>query len=49
MRKRVQRSFVHPFLKHLLMHCAHDVGAQMIIRRALRAVADFEYEYQMVE
>jgi len=27
--------------------CARDVGAQMIVR-GLRAVADFEYEYQMV-
>lgn len=37
---------VHPF-ENLLIHCAHDVGAQVIIR-GLRAVADFEYEYQMV-
>lgn len=37
---------VHPF-ENLLIHCAHDVGAQIIIR-GLRAVADFEYEYQMV-
>ena len=36
----------HPF-DNLLIDCAHDVGAQMIIR-GLRAVADFEYEYQMV-
>jgi pantetheine-phosphate adenylyltransferase len=36
----------HPFEK-LLIHCAHDVGATIIIR-GLRAVADFEYEYQMV-
>ena len=36
----------HPF-ENLLIDCAHDVGAQMIIR-GLRAVADFEYEYQMV-
>ncbi|PIE12764.1 MAG: pantetheine-phosphate adenylyltransferase [Rhodobacterales bacterium] len=36
----------HPF-ENLLIHCAHDVGAQIIIR-GLRAVADFEYEYQMV-
>jgi len=28
------------------MHCAQDVGAQMIVR-GLRAVADFEYEFQM--
>lgn len=37
---------VHPF-ENLLIECARDVGAQMIIR-GLRAVADFEYEYQMV-
>ena len=37
---------VHPF-ENLLIHCARDVGAQMIIR-GLRAVADFEYEFQMV-
>ena len=37
---------VHPF-ENLLIDCAHDVGAQMIIR-GLRVVADFEYEYQMV-
>lgn len=37
---------VHPF-ENLLIHCAHDVGAGLIIR-GLRAVADFEYEYQMV-
>lgn len=37
---------VHPF-ENLLIDCAVDVGAQMIIR-GLRAVADFEYEYQMV-
>jgi pantetheine-phosphate adenylyltransferase len=37
---------VHPF-ENLLIHCAHDVGAKIIIR-GLRAVADFEYEYQMV-
>lgn len=36
----------HPF-ENLLIDCAHDVGAQMIIR-GLRAVADFEYEFQMV-
>ncbi|WP_299882063.1 pantetheine-phosphate adenylyltransferase [uncultured Sulfitobacter sp.] len=36
----------HPF-ENLLINCAHDVGAHMIIR-GLRAVADFEYEYQMV-
>jgi pantetheine-phosphate adenylyltransferase len=37
---------VHPF-ENLLIKCAHDVGAGVIIR-GLRAVADFEYEYQMV-
>jgi len=36
----------HPF-ENLLIDCARDVGAQVIIR-GLRAVADFEYEYQMV-
>lgn len=36
----------HPF-ENLLINCAHDVGAQIIIR-GLRAVADFEYEFQMV-
>ncbi|MEM9319088.1 MAG: pantetheine-phosphate adenylyltransferase [Pseudomonadota bacterium] len=36
----------HPF-ENLLIDCAQDVGAQMIIR-GLRAVADFEYEFQMV-
>ncbi|MGE4324509.1 MAG: pantetheine-phosphate adenylyltransferase [Pseudodonghicola sp.] len=37
---------VHPF-ENLLIDCAHDVGAQLIVR-GLRAVADFEYEFQMV-
>ena len=37
---------VHPF-ENLLINCAHDVGAQVIVR-GLRAVADFEYEFQMV-
>ena len=37
---------VHPF-ENLLINCARDVKASMIIR-GLRAVADFEYEYQMV-
>lgn len=37
---------VHPF-ENLLIDCARDVGATVIIR-GLRAVADFEYEYQMV-
>jgi len=36
----------HPF-DNLLIQCAHDVGAQLIVR-GLRAVADFEYEFQMV-
>jgi pantetheine-phosphate adenylyltransferase len=45
-----------PFTKHaeiivmpfegLLMHFAQEVGAQMIVR-GLRAVSDFEYEFQM--
>ena len=39
-------TIVHPF-ENLLINCARDVGASMIIR-GLRAVADFEYEYQMV-
>jgi pantetheine-phosphate adenylyltransferase len=37
---------VRPF-ENLLMHFAEDVGAQMIFR-GLRAVSDFEYEFQMV-
>lgn len=37
---------VHPF-DNLLIDCARDVGAQVIIR-GLRAVTDFEYEFQMV-
>ena len=36
----------HPF-ENLLIDCARDVGAQVIVR-GLRAVADFEYEFQMV-
>ena len=36
----------HPF-ENLLIDCASDVGAGVIIR-GLRAVADFEYEFQMV-
>jgi len=36
----------HPF-ENLLIDCALDVGAQIIVR-GLRAVADFEYEFQMV-
>ncbi|GAA4225107.1 pantetheine-phosphate adenylyltransferase [Sagittula sp. NFXS13] len=36
----------HPF-ENLLIDCARDVGASLIVR-GLRAVADFEYEYQMV-
>ena len=38
--------FAHPF-ENLLIDCARDVGASIIIR-GLRAVADFEYEFQMV-
>lgn len=37
---------VHPF-ENLLIDCAHDCGATVIVR-GLRAVADFEYEFQMV-
>ena len=37
---------VHPF-ENLLIDCARDVGASVIIC-GLRAVADFEYEFQMV-
>jgi pantetheine-phosphate adenylyltransferase len=37
---------VHPF-ENLLIHCAEDVRATVIIR-GLRAVSDFEYEFQMV-
>lgn len=37
---------VHPF-ENLLVDCARDVGATVIVR-GLRAVADFEYEFQMV-
>lgn len=37
---------VHPF-ENLLINCAKDVGAGVIVR-GLRAVADFEYEFQMV-
>ncbi|MCP4820959.1 MAG: pantetheine-phosphate adenylyltransferase [Shimia sp.] len=36
----------HPF-ENLLIDCAKEVGAQIIVR-GLRAVTDFEYEYQMV-
>jgi len=36
---------VQPF-STLLMHFAESLGAQMIVR-GLRAVADFEYEFQM--
>src|SRR6056297_1172139 len=37
----------HPF-ENLLIDCAHDVGAQLIIR-GLRAVADFEYVFLMAD
>ena len=40
------RFSVHPF-ENLLVQCAEDVGATVIIR-GLRAVSDFEYEFQMV-
>jgi pantetheine-phosphate adenylyltransferase len=39
------RIVVRPF-ETLLMHFAEDVGASIIVR-GLRAVADFEYEFQM--
>ncbi len=35
-----------PF-ENLLIQCAEEVGASVIVR-GLRAVSDFEYEYQMV-
>ena len=35
----------HPF-ENLLIDCARDVGATLIVR-GLRAVADFEYEFQL--
>jgi pantetheine-phosphate adenylyltransferase len=35
----------HPF-DNLLIQCAEDVGASVIVR-GLRAVSDFEYEFQM--
>ena len=38
--------FAHPF-ENLLIDCAHDVSAQLLVR-GLRAVADFEYEFQLV-
>lgn len=37
---------VHPF-ENLLIHCAQEVNASVIVR-GLRAVSDFEYEFQMV-
>ena len=37
---------VHPF-ENLLIQCARDVGASIIVR-GLRAVSDFEYEFQKV-
>ena len=40
------RITAHPF-ENLLIDCARDVGARVIVR-GLRAVADFEYEFQMV-
>ena len=36
---------VHPF-ENLLIDCARDVGATVIVR-GLRAVADFEFEFQL--
>ncbi len=43
--KHGDRVEVMPF-ENLLIHFAQDVGASVIIR-GLRAVADFEYEFQM--
>jgi pantetheine-phosphate adenylyltransferase len=40
------RIIPHPF-ENLLIDCAVEVGASVIIR-GLRAVSDFEYEFQMV-
>ncbi len=37
---------IRPF-ENLLMHCAMEHGASIIVR-GLRAVSDFEYEFQMV-
>ncbi|HEX6866555.1 MAG TPA: pantetheine-phosphate adenylyltransferase [Caulobacteraceae bacterium] len=42
---RIAEIEVRPF-KGLLMHFAREVGAGIIVR-GLRAVADFEYEFQM--
>ncbi len=44
--RRLAEIEVRPF-DSLLMHFAEKVGAQMILR-GLRAVSDFEYEFQMV-
>ncbi|MBP1805983.1 pantetheine-phosphate adenylyltransferase [Rubellimicrobium aerolatum] len=44
--ERATEIVVHPF-ENLLIDCARDVGAGIIIR-GLRAVTDFEYEFQMV-
>ncbi len=43
--QNVAEIIVRPF-KGLLMHYAREVNAQIIVR-GLRAVADFEYEFQM--
>jgi pantetheine-phosphate adenylyltransferase len=45
-RKTGSEIVVHQF-ENLLIDCANDVGASVIIR-GLRAVSDFEYEFQMV-
>ena len=42
---RIAEIQVQPF-EGLLMHFARDIGAGIIVR-GLRAVADFEYEFQM--
>ncbi|SDE18419.1 Phosphopantetheine adenylyltransferase [Paracoccus isoporae] len=46
MRRTGGEIVVHPF-ENLLIDCARDVGAGVIVR-GLRAVSDFEYEFQMV-
>jgi len=45
-KKTNQEIEVYPF-ENLLVDCAREVGANIIIR-GLRAVSDFEYEFQMV-
>ena len=45
-KKTCTEIIAHPF-ENLLVDCANDVNASVIFR-GLRAVADFEYEFQMV-